>query len=397
MKTSLTALMIFAFAVSAGNSQEKTHPDSIRLVETFTGLKINRPVSLIVAPDGTDREFLVQQRGQILILPKDRSSKEAATFLDISDRNMEEKEFEEGLLGLAFHPKFKENGKFYIYYSQQNPKRSVISEMQVSKSDPNKADPATERVLLEVPQPFWNHNSGNMLFGKDGYLYICFGDGGKRDDPLRLAQNMFVFNGKIIRIDIDTKSGVREYGIPKDNPFVGKEGVREEIWALGLRNPWGIAIDEETGKFWLADVGQDAWEEINIIVKGGDYGWSYMEGVGKFVKRKEDQPEGAEFIAPVHAYSRDKGLSITGGYVYRGTTAPAWKGYYIFSDWASGRIWAMKGDDDGTDPIGNAVKIFERPKSNETFKPAAMYPDANGEMIILSWDGKVYGIEADKG
>ena len=405
MKTPLAVLLILGLSVSTGVTQEgekkpkpkkvpvekATAPNAIRVVETFKGLKIERPISVIVAPDGSGREFLVQQRGQILILPKDRSSKSAVTFLDLSDRKMEEKEFEEGLLGLVFHPKFKENGKFYLYYSQQDPKRSVISEMQVSKDNPDKADPETERILLEVPQPFWNHNSGNMLFGQDGYLYICFGDGGKRDDPLRLAQNLFVFNGKMIRIDVDTKSGAREYGIPKDNPFVGKEGVREEIWAYGLRNPWGIAIDEETGKFWLADVGQDAWEEIDNIEKGGNYGWSYMEGVGKFVVRQEEAPEGSEFIAPVHVYTRRKGISVTGGYVYRGTTAPEWKGHYIFADWGTGKIWAMKEDDDGTNPETNAKQIYER--TDDNFKPTGFYPGADGEMLILSWDGKVYEIE----
>ena len=178
-------------------------------------------------------------------------------------------QFEEGLLGLAFHPQFKENRKFYVYYSQQDMKRSVISEIMASAEDPDKADLSTERILLEIPQPFWNHNSGNLLFGPEGYLYIGSGDGGKRDDITRTAQNTFSLNGKILRIDVNTKQGSRQYGIPQDNPYAGQVGAREEVYALGLRNPWGIHFDG-AGQFWVAGVGQDIWEEINIVEKGSN-------------------------------------------------------------------------------------------------------------------------------
>ena len=188
---------------------------------------------------------------------------EAPVFLDISDRKLAtpKGEFEMGLLGLAFHPKFTENGKFYIYYTRTDMMRSIISEMQVSKSDPSKADMATERILLEQPQPFWNHNCGNLLFGPDGYLYIPFGDGGKRDDAVRSAQNMFNLLGKVLRIDVNRTQGSRAYGIPADNPYPEREGIRPEIWACGVRNPMGHHFDED-GNFWLADVGQDIWEEV---------------------------------------------------------------------------------------------------------------------------------------
>ncbi len=220
----------------------------VTLQPIFEKVDVVRPITIAIPQDGSRRLLLVQQRGQVRILPKDESSKDTVTFLDLSDRHMEaseESKFEEGLVGFAFHPKFKENGKFYLYYTQQEPKRARLSEMRVSATDPNKADPATERVLLEIPLPYWNHHSGNIANGnRDGLLYFAIGDGGGHPggDPLRLRQNVFVMNGKIHRIDVDKKSGAREYGIPADNPFAGKEAAREEIFAYGMRNPLGSKI-----------------------------------------------------------------------------------------------------------------------------------------------------------
>ena len=189
-------------------------------------------------------------------------------FWILPTRKMAERDFEEGLLGLAFHPKFAENRKFYVYYSRQGPKRSVLSEIQVSPSDPNVADLTTERILMEIQQPEWNHNSGNIFFGpKDGFLYICIGDGGMRNGVHLLAQKLTRWNGKVLRIDVDGTSPERQYGIPADNPFIDTPHACPEIWALGLRNPWGATIDPETGLFWLADVGQNLWEEVNLIEK----------------------------------------------------------------------------------------------------------------------------------
>jgi quinoprotein glucose dehydrogenase len=356
------------------------------LSPVFEQVKTARPITVVIPPDGTDRLFLVQQRGQILVLPKDRSSAEASLFMDFSDRKMEAHEFEEGLLNLTFHPDFKTNGKFYVYYSQQNPKRSVISEFTMKGNAP---DLNSERIILEVPQPFWNHNSGNMLFGPDGYLYICFGDGGKRDDARRLAQNLFLLNGKIIRIDVNGKSGAREYAIPEDNPFVKTEGARPEIWTLGMRNPWGIYFDPSNGALWCADVGQDMWEEINLIEKGGNYGWSYMEGEGRFLTRTDEPPEDAEFIAPIHVYGHADGLSITGGVVYRGEKLPALKGAYIYGDWRWGKVWALRYDFDAKKVTSNEL-IYQQEDLNGKFRPNAFCEDENNELLILSWDGKLY-------
>jgi glucose/arabinose dehydrogenase len=350
----------------------------------------------VIPPDGTNRHFLVEQRGRIRILPADRKSGEAVVFLDIKDRKLEENDFEEGLLGLAFHPKFKENRRFFIYYSQQNPKRSVISEWKVSETDAAKADPATERIIMEVRQPFWNHNCGNLLFAPDGMLLIPFGDGGKRDDIRRLAQNPFVPHGKILRIDVDTRTGFRQYGIPKDNPFIGKEneGVLPEIWASGLRNPWGIFIDRETGLFWCADVGQDLWEEIDLIEKGGNYGWSFREGARAFPLRQDPPTDDAKFIEPIHEYIHSEGISITGGFVYRGERLPSLRGWYIYGDWGNGRLWALNYDPKQKRVAEN--KVILEPvldaRGAARFKPTAFCPDEKGEILILNWNGGIHEV-----
>src|SRR5690606_38635337 len=175
------------------------------------------------------------------------------------------------------------NGQFFVYYTTRDAAHtSVISRFRVSKDDPNKADPDSEEELLRIPQPFWNHNGGNIIFGPDGYLYIGLGDGGSANDPMKNGQNLKTLLGKILRIDVDRTEGDKKYAIPKDNPFVGKENARPEIYAYGIRDIWGISFDEETGLLWAADVGQNLWEEIDLIVKGGTYGWNLREGFHKF-------------------------------------------------------------------------------------------------------------------
>jgi len=361
----------------------------IKVTPTFKNQKLKFPVDLAIPPDGSDRLFLVQQVGKITILPKDRSSSEETTFLDLRSRPLIDKQFEEGLLGLAFHPDYAKNRKFYIYYTLQEPKHTVLSEMQASAQDPSKADPSTERVLLRIPQPFWNHNSGNILFGPDGFLYIAVGDGGHRDDVQRFAQNTFVYNGKILRIDPDSRSGNRPYGLPADNPFLDKPGWHPEIWALGLRNPWGLSFHPKTSQLWCADVGQNLWEEINIIKKGGNYGWSFREGSHKETVRKDSPPKGLTFIDPIHQYRREHGISITGGFHYRGKAVPELKGHYIFGDWGLGTMWAL---DHQVGKKAKNTKIFSRPESRVKFRPTAFCPDASGEMLILSHDHKIYTI-----
>ena len=370
---------------------------AVKLQPVFENIKIERPITVVVPPDGTKRLFLVQQRGLVRILPKDESGADAKTFLDLSDRKMEASEqskFEEGLNGLAFHPKFAENGKFYVYYTQQDPKRARLSEMRVSKADPDKADPSTERVLLEVLLPYWNHHSGNLAFGPDGMLYFAIGDGGGKPggDPLHWAQNLFVLNAKILRIDVDKKTGAREYGIPSDNPFVGKEAARDEVYAYGVRNPWGLSFDAEGG-LWCADVGQDLFEEINLIEKGGNYGWSFREGFQKFPVRTDEPPPGAVFKDPVFVYDHTQGLSITGGVVYRGSKFPSLRGAYIYGDWAFGRIWALKYDKAAKKVVTNQTlhqPPLDAKGKKALFQPAAFCEDADHEILALDWNGKIF-------
>jgi glucose/arabinose dehydrogenase len=394
MKPVQKALSIFSLVASLSVAPLTLHSGEIavKFTPVYQNLTLPKPISLVIPPDGTNRQFLVLQGGRILILPEDPAADKAEVFLDLSDRNLIEKDFEEGLLGLAFHPKFKENGRFYIYHSQQNPKRSQIVEMKVSATDPSKADLTSERLLLEVPQPFWNHNSGNMLFGPDGYLYIALGDGGKGNDPLQLAQNRFILNGSILRLDVDTRAGDLAYGIPADNPFVGQEGMRPEIWSYGMRNPWGLHFDE-AGTLWCADVGQDLWEEIDHIVKGGNYGWSFREGTHAFGLNQHPVPEDAKFIDPIHEYTRTDGTSITGGVVYRGEKIPALKGAYVYGDWGYSNIWALKVTDGKK--TENAVLFHDPSKYGDpkAYKPTAFCEGPDQEILLLSWTGRIYRID----
>lgn len=372
--------------------------EALKLTPVYEKLTIERPISIISPPDNSKRLFLVQQRGQVRILPKDESSTEAMTFLDLSGRKMEASEqskFEEGLDGMAFHPKYAGNGKFYVYYTQQDPKRAVVSEISVSKEDKNKADPASERVLLEVKLPWWWHHSGNIAFGPDGFLYIAIGDGGGKDgDPLRWAQNLFVMNGKVLRIDVDSTTGARAYGIPKDNPYVGKDAAHAEVYASGFRNPWGMSFDE-SGSLWLADVGQELFEEINLVEKGGNYGWSFNEGMIKYWRRTDAPPADAKFTDPVFVYDHTQGISITGGIVYRGEKIPSLKGAYIYGDWGFGRIWALKYDKQGKKVISNELIIQGPidPKDKNMIKPAAFCEDASKEVLVLDWNGRLFRLE----
>jgi glucose/arabinose dehydrogenase len=316
-----------------------------------------RPIVLTHAGDGSNRVFVAEQHGAIHVLNNKQDVAESKMFLDIRDRvSYKDSENEEGLLGMAFHPNFKENGEVYVYYSAQDPPRtSVISRFRVSADDANRADAATEEQLLVIDQPFWNHNGGTIAFGPDGYLYIGLGDGGAGNDPYGNAQNLGVLLGSILRIDVDRKGADgAAYAIPADNPFVDRDGARPEIYAYGLRNVWRLAFDAETGVLWCGDVGQNLWEEISLIEKGGNYGWNRRESMHAFGSQGAGPND--KMIEPIWEYDHQVGKSITGGSVYRGSRVAELAGKYIYADYVSGKIYALD-----YDAASGAVKNYRVP------------------------------------
>ncbi|HEY0455659.1 MAG TPA: PQQ-dependent sugar dehydrogenase, partial [Verrucomicrobiae bacterium] len=368
---------------------ETNHFPKVTMQLAYPNRTLNRPVWLCSEPGPVHSIFVVEQPGRILILPpkREEDSNMVQVFLDITDRKPYASN-EEGLLGLAFHPKFRENGKFYIYYTQQNPKRNVLSEMTVTSEYPRRGDLKTERILLESPKPYDtdpakaypNHNGGSLLFGPDGMLYLGLGDGGSGNDPHNNGQSLKTILGKVIRIDVDGRTGDLAYGIPKDNPFAGKGGgVREEIWAYGLRNPWRMSFDRETGELWAGDVGQNKWEEVDVIVKGGNYGWRIREGFHAFDTNAP--PAQVELIEPVFEYGRMLGNSMTGGFVYRGKKLPALRGLYLCADFTTGTIFAIRREQ------GKVVEsgvLLKQPRGLLPLPNIASFgEDADGELYIL--------------
>jgi glucose/arabinose dehydrogenase len=281
--------------------------------------------------------FITEQRGVIYNFSAN-NSQQADIFLDITDR-VNRGGNEEGLLGLAFDPDYQENGYFYVYYSAADPSRSVLSRFSLDEENTDVADPESEVIIMEVEQPYSNHNAGQLAFGPDGYLYIGLGDGGGAGDPEGNGQNLGTVLGSILRIDVSGLSAPGDYEIPADNPFVGTEGAQEEIWAFGLRNPWRFSFDSETGLLWAGDVGQSSWEEIDIITKGANYGWNIMEGSHCYPPSTGCNQSG--LTLPVVEYDHTQGCSVTGGYVYRGDQIASLQGYYIYGDYCSGNIWAL--------------------------------------------------------
>ena len=312
------------------------------------------PVTVTNAADGTGRLFIVQQPGQIRVFIN--GSVLPTPFLDIHE--LVSCCGEQGLLGLAFHPDYASNGFFYVYYTDVNGD-TVVARYTVSAKDPNVADPDSAQTVLTQDQPFSNHNGGQLAFGPDGYLYIGLGDGGSGGDPQENGQNLGTWLGKILRVDVngDDFPGDpnRNYAVPLDNPFVGNPNALDEIWAYGVRNPWRCTFDRITGDFFIADVGQNSWEEINFqpaaSTGGENYGWDVLEGMHCF----EDKPQGScnQFLnggstLPVLEYSHSLGCSVTGGYRYRGQLYPQLSGIYFYADYCSGRIWGAIRQENGT-------------------------------------------------
>jgi glucose/arabinose dehydrogenase len=345
-----------------------------------------RPLVLTHAGDGTNRNFVATEHGVIHVFPNDNAATATTVFLDIQDRvKYSDNQNEEGFLGLAFHPRYKENGEFFVFYTPKNAKlTNQISRFKVRKDDPNKADPGSEEVILQITKHNWNHDGGTVVFGPDGYLYFTHGDGGGADDVPGNGQNKNVLLGKIHRIDVDHKDPGLNYAIPKDNPFFGQKDVRPEIWAYGLRNVWRMAFDKKTGRLWAADVGQNLFEEIDLIEKGGNYGWNVRESLHPFgAKGVGPRPD---LVEPIWEYHHAVGKSITGGGVYRGKQFPELDGHYLYADYVSGKIWALKYDEKEKRVTAN------RPIKDQAKPIMSWGEDEQGEMYLMTYAANGKGV-----
>ncbi|HEV2108598.1 MAG TPA: PQQ-dependent sugar dehydrogenase [Thermomicrobiales bacterium] len=365
-------------------AQGDASPLDISLTPVVAGF--DQPLGVVQPDDGTDRLFVVEQSGQIKIVTDGEIA--PRPFLDLTSV-VGTNGSERGLLSLAFHPDYAENRFFYVDYTDTNGD-SVIARYQVS-DDPGLADPESEQVLMRVDQPFPNHNGGLLLFGPDGYLYVGFGDGGSAGDPHGNAQDLGTVLGTILRLDVDPDAVTDEtpYLIPEDNPFVNEAGARPEIWAYGLRNPWRFSFDRETGDLWIADVGQNAWEEVNYQPAASDggenYGWVIREGAHCYPEGDTCTTEG--LVDPVAEYSHDLGYSVTGGYVYRGEAVPDLNGTHLFADFGSGLMWGLTRDGDDwvmTAPLETGLTI------------SAFGEDLAGELYVTSFDGTVYRVTGSR-
>ena len=298
---------------------------TLEIAEAYP-LSFERPLYFAVAGDGSGDCYVVEQTGKIWVFSDSPDASDASVFLDLSGV-IDDSANEKGLLGLAFHPDYAQNGYFYVNYTDNS---GTVIARYTSKSA-READPDSAEILLTFPQPYSNHNGGQLAFGPDGYLYIGTGDGGNSGDPHYNAQNPASLLGKILRIDVDNPGAGMPYGIPADNPYFGNtDGYREEIYALGLRNPWRFSFDG-AGVLWVADVGQNAWEEIDIVENGGNYGWNVMEGAHGYKDNPDVDP--AALIPPIWEYAHgDHNDCITGGYVYSSDAIPDLKGRYIYGD-----------------------------------------------------------------
>lgn len=338
---STTTMLKYIFTLLGFLSGLSVMGQTYCLQNPWSALSFSNPIDIQIPPDGSKRLYVVEQGGRIRHFEDTITATSSTLFLDISAR-VAPAGGEMGLLGLAFHPNYAANGYFYVNYTRGtgSNRQTVISRFSRSSANPLLADPTSELILLTFSQPYSNHNAGCLLFGDDGYLYIPSGDGGSGGDPQNFAQNRQSLLGKMLRIDVDNTSGGRNYSIPPDNPFINDPNTLDEIYAIGLRNPWKTTKDAQTGEIWIGDVGQNAMEEIDILRSGANYGWRILEGY-----RCYDSPncDSSGMTPPVAQYPQTAGdRSITGGYVYRGENMQAFQGAYIYGDYVSGRIWALR-------------------------------------------------------
>jgi glucose/arabinose dehydrogenase len=375
----LVALIVALFIQGQRGIAADVDPAAFNFALDLVASDLDQPVQVVAPDDGSDRLFVVEQTGRIRIVRDGQVVPDP--FLDISD--LVDCCGERGLLSVAFHPNYADNGLFFVNYTDTDGD-TMVARYHVSADDPDLADPASAETVLTVDQPASNHNGGLLLFGpNDGYLYIGFGDGGGGNG--QNGQDPSTLLGKMLRIDVDGTSDDRPYAIPPDNPFIGQPGARPEIWALGLRNPWRFSFDRATGDLWIGDVGSGTYEEINYqpaTSSGGEnYGWNLIEGTDC---RAEDGCD--DLIAPVAGFDHGDGCVVTGGYVYRGATITMLDGTYLFADYCSGKVWGLVQDgDDGWTALGPVETGLRISSFGE---------DLAGELYLTDLQGAVYRLRA---
>lgn len=356
----------------------------------------DRPLFVAFAPDDAASAYVVTQPGTVFRIPRDGSKADRQAFLDLSAKVFTD-HMEEGLLGFAFDPDYPKTRHVFVCYSEKIPVRSetmanskvaksnrqsVVSRFTVKTSDSGPVvDPASELRILEVFQPFGNHNGGTIVFGPDQMLYLGLGDGGAANDPFDNGQSKANLLGKVLRLDVRAASAEQPYRVPADNPFVGEAGARGEIWCYGLRNPWRIAFDRATGDLWCGDVGQNQFEEVDRLVKGGNYGWNVLEAHELFSLRREKVPAPKDAVPPVAWYPHSVGLSVTGGHVYRGTRIPELQGYYVYADFHTLRAFAVREDREGGK---HRVVTLERVPN----QPSSFAEEPDGELLVTCFFGR---------
>ena len=350
-------------------------------LEPFTSVD-GGPLEVVAPDDGSGRLFIAAQDGRVWVADGE-GSVHPDPMVDLSGRL--KSGGEQGLLGLALHPGFPSDPRVFVNYTDKNGD-SVIASLTLDPDDPDRLDPASERQILFLDQPYANHNGGDLLFGPDGYLYAFFGDGGSGGDPHDNGQNRDALLGKVLRLDIDHGGGGNAYSSPAGNPFLGGAG-RDEVWLVGMRNPWRASFDRATGDLWIGDVGQGAWEEVDVAragVGGLNFGWNRMEGNHCYPADADCSTEG--LTLPVSEYGHDLGCTVVGGYVYRGTRYPALAGAYLFADYCSGRIFAL---DPGTNEFRTPIEVGGAGGGVSSFGE-----DVAGELYVTHLSGEVSRVVA---
>jgi glucose/arabinose dehydrogenase len=388
IRTTLAALLGCALTLTGGSSVAARQDDpafdpaafAVGLTPVAGGFE--RPVHVADAGDESGRLFVVEQPGRIQIVRDGVVAPEP--FLDIVEL-VESSGNEQGLLSVAFHPNYPEDGRFFIGYTARDDGANTVASYRVSTDNPDRADPDSAEILLAVEDFAGNHNGGQVAFGPDGFLYAGLGDGGGSGDPEGNGQDLTTLLGTILRLDVDNAAEGEPYAIPADNPFVDDPNARPEIWAWGLRNPWRFSFDRETGDLWIGDVGQNQIEEVDFqpadSAGGENYGWNVFEGTACYADPGCDLTSG-DYVPPVVEYSHDFGCSVTGGFVYRGTAVPMLTGVYLYADYCTGLLWGLGQDAGGawvdSAPIETGLQI------------SSFGEDAAGELYVTAFDGSVY-------